>query len=116
LLAAEGAVVRVGSRSLERAAQACDELRRTAPPGAQLRAHSTASRTELEAACAGAHLVIAAGAAGVELLPADLRKTLSTLKVAIDLNAVPPVGITGIEVFDKAADRDGTICYGAIGV
>ena len=42
--------------------------------------------------------------------------TCKTLKVAIDLNAVPPVGIEGVELTDKGADRDGVICYGAIGV
>ena len=38
------------------------------------------------------------------------------LKVAIDLNAVPPVGIAGIKPQDKAVEQDGQICYGAIGV
>ena len=38
------------------------------------------------------------------------------LRLLIDLNAVPPAGIGGIEVMDKAADRGGQICYGAIGV
>jgi hypothetical protein len=32
------------------------------------------------------------------------------------LNAVPPLGIGGVEVMDKAKDRDGVVCYGAIGV
>ncbi len=36
--------------------------------------------------------------------------------VAIDLNAVPPAGLAGIEVTDKAVDRNGVACYGAIGV
>ena len=36
--------------------------------------------------------------------------------MAIDLNAVPPLGIEGVEVTDKAAERDGVFCYGAIGV
>jgi hypothetical protein len=36
--------------------------------------------------------------------------------VAIDLNAVPPAGIAGIDVMDKAKERDGVVCYGAIGV
>jgi hypothetical protein len=34
----------------------------------------------------------------------------------IDLNAVPPSGIEGVEVTDKATMRDGILCYGAIGV
>ncbi len=38
------------------------------------------------------------------------------MKVAIDVNAVPPAGIGGIGPQDKAADHDGQICYGAIGV
>ena len=38
------------------------------------------------------------------------------LKVAIDLNAVPPLGIEGVEVTDKGKDRDGVIVYGAVGV
>ena len=50
------------------------------------------------------------------LLTAEQRRAIPALKVAIDLNAVPPAGIEGIEVTDKAAERDGTICYGAIGV
>ena len=60
--------------------------------------------------------MIAAGAAGIELLPVDARRTCTTLRVAIDLNAVPPPGIAGVEVADKAANRDGMIAYGAIGV
>jgi hypothetical protein len=36
--------------------------------------------------------------------------------VAIDLNAVPPFGIGGVKAADKAKDREGQICYGAIGV
>jgi hypothetical protein len=37
-------------------------------------------------------------------------------KVAIDLNAVPPLGIEGLDVGDKAVERNSVICYGAIGV
>ena len=36
--------------------------------------------------------------------------------MAIDLSAVPPAGLAGIEVTDKATSRDGMACYGAIGV
>jgi hypothetical protein len=64
----------------------------------------------------GETLVVAAGAEGVQLLPRALRLACPTLKVAIDLNAVPPLGIEGLEVSDKAKERDGILCYGAIGV
>lgn len=116
MLAAQGARVRVGSRSLERATQACREISRVVPAAKQVSAFATGTADEIERACQGANLVIAAGAAGVELLPADLHKKLSSLKVAIDVNAVPPAGIAGIEVMDKALEREGVICYGAIGV
>jgi hypothetical protein len=36
--------------------------------------------------------------------------------VAIDLNAVPPLGVEGVGVGDKGVDQNGLICYGAIGV
>ena len=116
LLAKAGATLRIGSRSLERAAHACDQIKLAVPAGAQITPFATATRDNLQHSCAGAGLVIAAGAAGVELLPGDVRRSLSSLKVAIDVNAVPPAGIAGIEVFDKATEREGVMCYGAIGV
>ena len=116
MLAAQGAHVRLGSRSLERAKRASEEVNRVAKPKTPASAFSTGTPGDLERACQGAELVIAAGAAGAELLPAAVRKKLSALKVAIDLNAVPPSGIGGIEVFDKAAERERVLCYGAIGV
>ena len=50
------------------------------------------------------------------MLGQEARLACPTLKVAIDLNAVPPLGIEGIEAVDKATLRDGVACYGAIGV
>ena len=50
------------------------------------------------------------------LLPKTARAACPTLKVAVDLNAVPPVGIEGVAVTDKAVDHEGVVCYGAIGV
>ena len=34
----------------------------------------------------------------------------------MDLNAVPPLGIEGVEVMDKGNEREGKIVYGALGV
>jgi methylenetetrahydrofolate/methylenetetrahydromethanopterin dehydrogenase (NADP+) len=36
--------------------------------------------------------------------------------VMIDLNAVPPTGIEGVEIGDKGASYGGVIAYGALGV
>jgi len=115
LLARQGASVRVGSRDRQRAAEACQRIAERVA-GAQLTPVQCGSAQEIAAALDGAQLVITAGAAGVELLPADIRHDCGTLRVAIDLNAVPPGGIAGIEATDKAKERDGLICYGAIGV
>ena len=63
-----------------------------------------------------AGLVIAAGAAGVRFLEASNWTGRDGLRVAIDLNAVPPLGLDGIDVMDKAVEKNGVITYGAIGV
>ena len=43
------------------------------------------------------------------LLPKKVRAGCKTLQVVIDLNAVPPAGIEGIEPTDKGEDRDGVV-------
>lgn len=115
LLARERANVRVRSRQLARAQQVCDELRKVIPD-AQCEAHGASGEASLRESLAGAAAVIAAGAPGIELLPEHVRAECNQLKVAIDLNAVPPAGIGGILPGDKAVERGGQICYGAIGV
>src|SRR5690606_34272822 len=115
LLARAGAEVRIGSRQQARA-QTVAEAIRSRYPSAQLEAVATGSADEVKAALAGRGRVIAAGAAGVTLLPRGARAGAGELKVAIDLNAVPPEGIEGIAVSDRGKERDGIVCYGAIGV
>jgi len=115
LLAKEGADVRVGSRQLARSAAVCEAIQ-SKIPGAKVEPRATGSEAELKDSLAGRSLVIAAGAAGIVLLPKSVRSASAELKVAIDLNAVPPLGIEGIDVTDKAVQRDGVVGYGAIGV
>lgn len=115
LLAREGSHVRVGSRQQARAQAVCQEIAAKVP-GAQLQPVATATPADLAAALAGRVLVVAAGAAGAVLVPQTARAACPTMKVAIDLNAVPPLGIEGVGVRDKAVDQGGVICYGAIGV
>ena len=114
LLARQGAHVRIGSRQRERAAAVCDRIRH-AVPGGKVEPVSTASSDDLKNV-ADRTLVIAAGAAGVVLLPNKIRQGMTGLRVMVDLNAVPPLGIDGVEVMDKGAQRDGIVSYGAIGV
>jgi hypothetical protein len=115
LLAREGAEVRVGSRQQARAAAVCEAVRGRVE-GARLEPAATGTAEELAAALAGRTLVVAAGAAGAVLLPRAARATCPGLKVVIDLNAVPPLGVEGVEVIDKGKERDSVVCYGAVGV
>lgn len=115
LLAREGATVRLGSRDASKAEAVCRAVSDRVKD-ADVKPVATGSADELQAALDGVAVIIAAGAAGVKLLPAVVLRSSKSLKVAIDLNAVPPLGIEGVEVMDKAKDRDGVICYGALGV
>jgi hypothetical protein len=115
LLAKLGAEVRIASRQLARAAATAEGIKLKAPEG-RIQPVCVASADDLTRALAGRTVVIAAGAAGAVLLPKAARAACPGLKVLIDLNAVPPLGIEGIEVTDKAAQRDGVISYGAVGV
>jgi len=115
LLARQGAEVRVGSRQRARAEKVCEAIRGKFP-NARLEPTGTGSSLELQSALVGRALVIAAGAAGAVLLSRTDRAGCSSLKNLIDLNAVPPLSIEGVEVIDKGKERDGIICYGAIGV
>lgn len=114
MLAQEGAEVRVVSRKMSRAEGVCHRISQSVG-GARLTPH-VVEGGEVEPIIAGAQLVIAAGAAGVELLNRNARQACQSLRVVIDLNAVPPAGIGGVSAQDKAVDHDGQICYGAIGV
>jgi len=115
LLALEGAGVCVGSRQVARAELVCREIAKRSP-SAKLTPVATATADDVAAALAGQSIVVAAGAAGVVLLSKATRLAAKDLKIVIDLNAVPPLGIDGIDVMDKAAAKDGIIAYGAIGV
>jgi hypothetical protein len=115
LLARQGAEVRIASRQQAKAAAVCEAIK-AGFPEARLEPVAASTTGDLEAALDGPLLVVAAGAAGVVLLPRPIRRASASLKIAIDLNAVPPLGIEGVEVTDKAAEREGLLCYGALGV
>ena len=115
LLAEEGGHVRIGSRTIDRAEAVCNAIRSQVPK-ANVEAVATASSNDAPDALDGCDLVIAAGAPGVVLLPKRHRVSCKSLKVAIDLNGVPPEGIEGVGLGDKAKNRDDMHCYGALGI
>lgn len=113
LLAGKGVKVNVGSRYIERATDVCNAIRDRIENAQVTPFVSGASDAKL---VNSSQMLFAAGAAGYELMSQEVRTASKEIKVAIDLNAVPPVGLAGIDVMDKATEKEGQVCYGAIGV
>jgi hypothetical protein len=116
LVASLGGAVILGSRNATRAEETIQKLAQNgvatdgfSPLGMENQKHL---RDSLEEATS----IFACGAAGVELLNSELLGCGSKLAVAIDLNAVPPAGLFGIQVTDQAVQRGGRVDYGALGV
>lgn len=117
LVLGQGGRATVVSRSKEKAVSVCQAIALAHPDRSEnLLAVGSDSPNDLLTAIKSANVVFACGAAGVTLLDATTLAQASNLKVAIDLNAVPPEGISGIGVMDKAVKRGDRIDYGAIGV
>jgi hypothetical protein len=70
--------------------------------------------SQAAAAVEGAEVLLNAGPAGVMLVPRDAWA--GKLKVVVDLNALPPLGIEGVEVNDDGEAREGAIAFGALGI
>ena len=121
LLAGDGANVTITSRSLSRAQQMCDRVSEQLGDRAEEDALVAAvldSPDDVASLLSSAQIAIACGAAGVQLASEAALVAASQLKVAIDLNAVPPSGLGGVNVTDKAKPlgESGAVSYGAIGV
>ncbi len=117
LLAACGAEVIAGSRSAERAQSVADDVN-AAVDGPRVTGAATSSPDELAAVIGDREVIVAAGGLGVCLLPREARAKASDLRVAIDLNAVPPEGIEGVTATTAGAESEGGehTVWGAIGV
>ena len=115
LLALENSRVTLVSRTLDRAEAACESVRAKVA-SARLTPAAASTTEEFEKLAGNQQIVIAAGAAGVCFLSEGALARLDDVKLAIDLNAVPPAGLADVGVMDKAVEKHGTICYGALGV
>ena len=82
-------------------------------------ASSDADRARL---LANADIVFCTSKAGIQVLSADILKDAKKLKVAGDVNAVPPLGIEGVELMDfgvpliHATGSEGAVGVGALSV
>ena len=116
ILANEKCTVYLSSRSLERSQECVDQLLGQGIPANRLIAISSADQIWTDKAIRESQAVFGCGAAGVRLMTSEQLEQATELRVAIDLNAVPPLGIEGIELTDKGVQRGNRVDYGALGV
>ena len=113
LLAKAGAEVTLTSR---RAVEPAFLEALTSRFGGTVRAVVLADAAEAAAVLEGAEVIVSAGPAGVCLIPKAAWAGRPGLRAVADLNAVPPMGVEGVEVQDSAVEREGAKVYGALGV
>lgn len=114
LLARLGCSVKLASRQLEKAQIASEKIKKKRE-GSSIEGVSPQNQRELSELLDQSDILVGCGAAGSKLVDQSLW-IKSKIKVAVDLNGVPPVGIEGINSVDKDVIRGGIRCYGALGV
>jgi hypothetical protein len=114
LLASEGANVTLTSRTLERAQATAETVSQRF--GVKVAGAAMADDASARQVLDGAVAVFTCGAAGVQVVSKAVWTTTSSLKLIADINAVPPLGIEGIEMNDNGTEREGRISFGALGI
>lgn len=114
LLAKDGARVTITSRKPEQGEKARQFI--SARFNVQVEATTMNDPATLPKLCQDVEVLLNSGPAGVQMVPKSVWTAAKSLKIAVDLNAVPPLGIEGIEVNDSGVTRDKIVVYGAFGV
>jgi methylenetetrahydrofolate/methylenetetrahydromethanopterin dehydrogenase (NADP+) len=114
LLAKAGADVTITSRRLDAATQLAETIRQRF--GGAIRAVALTDGANAATVLEGTELLLSAGGAGVRLVAREAWEGRASLRAAADVNAVPPVGIDGIEATDDGVERHGVMAFGALGV
>lgn len=113
LAAQAGANVWLVGRQLEKACQVADMCNREFGAGkTHIKGEADANKTEL---IKTADIVFATAAAGVQVLDETLMAAAARLKVAADVNAVPPSGIADVAPHDNGTPIPGSTS-GALGI
>jgi hypothetical protein len=111
----EGAAkVTLTSRSIERSKKIVAQMKQDY--GVDVIPGESRSDEEVSKLLDDAEVAIAAGPAGVCVIPESVLSNNTSLKVVADVNAVPPLGVAGIEVMDNGTEKDGIRYYGAIAI
>lgn len=82
--------------------------------GVEIASAAATSDSEKRALLPEAEIVLAAGAAGVQILDEGQIATAGRLVVAADVNAVPPYGVAGIEAHSDATPLGAGVGIGAL--
>jgi threonine dehydrogenase-like Zn-dependent dehydrogenase len=114
LLAKDGAQVTITSRKPEQGDKARQFI--SARFDVQVDAVTFNDPAQLAELCQGVQILLNSGPAGVQMVSKAAWTSLKSLEVAVDLNAVPPLGIEGVEVGDAGKERHGVTVFGAFGV
>ncbi|HEU5260360.1 MAG TPA: NADP-dependent methylenetetrahydromethanopterin/methylenetetrahydrofolate dehydrogenase [Gemmatimonadales bacterium] len=114
LLAKDGAHVTVTSRRPEQGEKARQFI--NARFNVRVESATLADASQVPRVLDGMEVLLNAGAAGIQMVPKAAWTAQRTLRVAVDLNAVPPLGIEGVEVSDAGVERNGVTVFGAFGV
>jgi len=114
LLAKDGAHVTITSRKPEQGEKARQYI--SARFNVQVEATTMTDPAKLPELCKDIDVLLNSGPAGVQMVPKSAWTSAKSLKVAVDLNAVPPLGIEGVDVNDAGATRGHVVVYGAFGV
>lgn len=114
LLAGEGALVTLTSRTQKRAEEAANIVNERF--GAQVQGAVLADDASARAVLDGAVALFTCGAAGAQIVSESVWSDIPSLKLVADINAVPPLGVEGIEMNDNGDERHGRIAFGALGI
>jgi len=114
LLLRLGAEVRITSRDAANGASVAKRIGERFK--GTVEAIAVKSPSDLKPLLGWAQLMLAAGAAGVTLVPRDLWANPAGLRAVADVNAVPPAGIEGVEAKDDGTLRQGIPAFGALGI
>jgi methylenetetrahydrofolate/methylenetetrahydromethanopterin dehydrogenase (NADP+) len=114
LLAKAGAEVLITSRKADAGERARDLVIQRF--GGTVRSAPLGTSSDAARALDGVTLVLNAGPAGMQLVPKSAWAGRAGLKVTADVNAVPPLGIEGVDAMDDGVMKDGVICFGALAI
>jgi threonine dehydrogenase-like Zn-dependent dehydrogenase len=114
LLASDGAQVTITSRKPEQGEKARQFI--SARFNVHVEAVTLNDPSKVGELLEGVDVLLNSGPAGVLMVPKSAWTSAKSLKIAVDLNAVPPLGIEGIDVNEAGAKKNGVVVFGAFGV